>query len=301
MAGRRGSLGGLVLLAVAIGWLAGCSANEFPVSPSLDPRSSRLLPLRSAAFLDGRPCLVYLPPGYPAPHTRYPVLYVSDGEVAFDGLDHERESFGFDATADAMIAGGEIEPLIIVAVTSAGLRFRDYIPSLAADGTVDTTRTGGAYVRALRRDLKPVVDRTFATDPAAAANGITGFSLGGLIAVYAGYGEPAAFGIAGGFSGSYNRGFVSWVDRRGRTPGSSLWIDTGLIDDNDIPARNLDVVARGQGFVPGVDYEYLEIADGTHTIASVRRRVPAFLRFFSRRSAGASALPALAGATPPGS
>jgi hypothetical protein len=46
--------------------MGGCSTDQFVVSPSLDPRDSRVLPLRVDTFLEGRECLVYLPPGYPA-------------------------------------------------------------------------------------------------------------------------------------------------------------------------------------------------------------------------------------------
>lgn len=263
----------------------GCSASEFSVSPSLNPRDSRIFTVRTAAFMDGRECRVYVPPGYPALHRRYPVLYVHDGESAFDARTTPAGSFGFDVTAEAMIDRGEIEPLIIVAITSGGLRFRDYMPTfIGPEGVVDSSSTGGAYLKAIRDRLKPYIDRSFATDPVAARTGISGFSLGGLISVCALYDDPETFGIAGGFSGSYGRGFLSWVEREGRSPGTSLWIDTGLIDDNDLPARALDAIARDQGYQPGVDYEYREIAEGDHSILSVRQRVPAFLSFFSRRS-----------------
>lgn len=235
------------------------------------------------------------------------MLYVQDGGAAFDRGRNHGEWFGFDSAADAMIARGDIEPMIIVAIPSDGFRGRDYIPTFIVDFSTfpapptiaaDTTRRGGAYVRAVRAELKPMIDRAFATEPGPGSTGITGFSLGGLISVYALYQDAATFGIAGGFSGSYSGfspEFLGWVRWSGRPSPASLWIDTGLIFDNDDAARELDAIARAQGFVPGVDYEYREIADGDHSTTSVRRRVPAFLSFFSRRAAVARAL------TPPGS
>ena len=276
--------------------LAGCSDRAFVVSPSLDPRVSRILAVYPSGLLRGRTCYVYLPAGYPEPGRRYPVLYVQDGEAAFDAGPGSPESFGFDRTADALTSAGAIEPMIIVAIPSGGSRDRDYVPVfefIEPDSTdnfrviADSTR-GDRYVRAIRDELKPIVDRTFASDPSPASTGIAGFSLGGLISVYAAYTYPGTFGIAGGFSGTYlgaSPYFLPFVELTGRPPGGSLFIDVGLIDDNTSAARRLNSIALEQGFQPGVDYEYRALAEETHSIPSVRRRIPAFLQFFSRRAA----------------
>src|SRR5262245_1887338 len=55
-----------------------------------DGNTWRLLPgtverLSVPAFRAGRTCWVYLPPGYATSGKRYPVLYLNDGETAFDG------------------------------------------------------------------------------------------------------------------------------------------------------------------------------------------------------------------------
>ena len=289
-----------------LGTFAGCSedAGDFAVAPGLDPRASRIVPIEPGGFFSGRTCYVYLPAGSMAPGKRFPVLYVHDGENAFDGIPGWSESFGFDRAADALTASGEIEPMIIVAIPSDGTRFRDYIPRFETgypDTCIctvqipDSTTRGGRYVRAIREDLKPLVDRSFATNPAADHTGNAGFSLGGLISVYAGYEDPETFGIVGGFSGSYygfSWSFLPWVYEQGRPANGSLFIDTGLIDDNVYDAELLDGLALRQGFTPGVDYAYLPLAQETHTITSVRGRVPAFLRFFSRRVAASRALAA---------
>lgn len=315
MAARRrfaaGGLGRVLPLLFLLCALAGCSeeAGDFAVSPSLDPRASKIIPIRPGGFLAGRTCLVYLPPGYPGIGRRYPVLYVHDGEAAFDGGPAFVESFGFDQVANALIASGEIEPLIIVAIPSAGLRDRDFVPTfhyfliesypwvgIAADST-----RGDRYVRALRDDLLPLVDRTFASDPSSGSTGIAGFSYGGLISVYAGYAYSETFGVSGGFSGSYFAeypDFLRFVSQTGRPPEGSLFVDVGLIDDNVYAAEVLDATARRQGFVPGVDYEYAALAGETHSVASVRTRIPAFLKFFSRRVAASRPAAAV---TPPGS
>jgi predicted alpha/beta superfamily hydrolase len=74
-----------------------------------------------------RSLVVYLPPGYAdrtadgeARATRYPVLYLHDGQNVFDRATSVGEEWGVDETAQALIAAGEIEPLIIVGVYNTG-------------------------------------------------------------------------------------------------------------------------------------------------------------------------------------
>jgi predicted alpha/beta superfamily hydrolase len=79
-----------------------------------------------------REILVYLPPGYRrATRSRYPVLYLHDGQNVFDVA----TAFGgvewrVDETAQELIKKRLIEPLIIVAVASMGDdRIHEYAPT----------------------------------------------------------------------------------------------------------------------------------------------------------------------------
>ncbi|MEM6785614.1 MAG: alpha/beta hydrolase-fold protein [Bacteroidota bacterium] len=80
----------------------------------------------SSAHLDlSRDVFVYLPPGYADDlDRRYPVLYVHDGQHAFDAADGAE--WGYDETAQALIAAGEIEPVIIVGVGNTARRTDEY-------------------------------------------------------------------------------------------------------------------------------------------------------------------------------
>lgn len=79
-----------------------------------------------SAHLDlPRDVFVYLPPGYANDlDRRYPVLYLHDGQLVFDGS--ERDEWGFDETAQALIEAGEIEPVIIVGVSNTAQRTKEY-------------------------------------------------------------------------------------------------------------------------------------------------------------------------------
>ena len=80
-----------------------------------------------AEGLAPRDVYVWLPPGYADGDRRYPVLYLHDGASMF-GHGGGGE-WGVDEAATALVAAGEIEPLIVVAVANTGARTDEYTPT----------------------------------------------------------------------------------------------------------------------------------------------------------------------------
>src|SRR5206468_746075 len=162
-------------------------------------------------FRGGRPCRVYLPPGYSTSSRRYPVLYVNDGAGIFD-------PGGFvqaNRICEDLIRGGEIVPIIMVAISVPSVpdtvRFWDYAPWPDRYPFFNGRVLGGGgdgYLRAVRDTLKPEVDRRFRTLPDAAHTGMAGYSLGGLISAYAGFAYGGTFGVIGACSPTYGWGFT---------------------------------------------------------------------------------------------
>src|SRR3982751_3393491 len=79
-----------------------------------------------------RDILVYLPRGYRRQRkTRYPVLYMHDGQNVFDAAtSFAGVEWGVDETAQRLIRKNLIEPLIVVAVDNVGdNRIHEYGPS----------------------------------------------------------------------------------------------------------------------------------------------------------------------------
>src|SRR5258708_30157469 len=70
-----------------------------------------------------RDVLVYLPRGYRRfSRRRYPVLYLNDGQNVFDAAtSFAGVEWGVDETAERLIPGNLIEPLLIVAVSNTGV------------------------------------------------------------------------------------------------------------------------------------------------------------------------------------
>jgi hypothetical protein len=80
----------------------------------------------TSKFLGPRDVIVYLPPGYDKePSRRYPVLYMHDGQNLFDASAAGME-WQMDETAEKLIRSGQIEPVIIIGVSSTEARPDEY-------------------------------------------------------------------------------------------------------------------------------------------------------------------------------
>src|SRR5215510_10625483 len=131
-----------------------------------------------------RDVLVYLPPGYSRfSRTRYPVLYLHDGQNVFDAATaFAGVEWGVDETAQRLIHRKMIEPLIIVAVANIGEeRVHEYAPTPAIIEPRKHSRgLACIYGQFLIEELKPFIDRKYRTKPEAEFTGLGGSSLGGL-------------------------------------------------------------------------------------------------------------------------
>jgi len=135
-----------------------------------------------------RDVVVWLPPSYEtSAEKRYSVLYVHDGQNAFDpttsflGVDWQ-----IDETADRLIRVGKMQEVIIVAISNTGDRRQEYS---------DTAR-GRAYMKFVVEKLKPFIDKTYRTRPEREHTAVMGSSLGGLISFLLLWNYPEVFSQA---------------------------------------------------------------------------------------------------------
>ena len=162
------------------------------------------------ALLPPRDVVVWLPPGYDAPGNtqRYPVLYMHDGQNLVDAT---RAAYGVewnvDETAQALVEGGEVEPVIIVGIYNAGLERINEYTHVAAPRYEQAGRAD-AYGDFLVNELKPRIDREYRTRPEAECTGLAGSSLGGLVSLYLGLRHPDVFTRLGVISPS-----VWWAEK----------------------------------------------------------------------------------------
>ncbi|MEO5819295.1 MAG: alpha/beta hydrolase-fold protein [Vicinamibacteraceae bacterium] len=238
----------------------------------------------SPALGTARRVSIYLPPGYDGSSTRYPVLYLQDGQNLFDpgrafvpGHD-----WGLDEAAEGLIQAGEIAPLILVGIDHGGVdRLDEYTPSCDP-----RTRAGGrlsAYRHFLVDELKPWIDARYRTRADAASTGLCGSSLGGLAALEIGLSRPDVFGRLAALSPSL------WWDRRcvlGRARALdgrlevAIWLDAGTHEGPGVVhhVRMLKNILLGHGWRLKRDLHYREIAGGQHSEADWARRAPDVLR-----------------------
>jgi hypothetical protein len=177
------ALGDTTLSLVVTGWADG--------SPPRASTTGDVRRLEVPGFLDGRRVWAWLPPGYDDdPARRYPVLYLLDGQNVFDAATSFAGEWEVDESLARLVAAGEVEPLIAVAVANGeGLRAQEYTP-WPEPAWREATGGGGEHLRAIVEVLKPAVDRAFRTLDGPAHTGLCGSSFGGLMALHAAYARP---------------------------------------------------------------------------------------------------------------
>ncbi len=145
--------------------------------------------VRSAYLGPTRHVEIWLPPGYDeAPSTRYPVLYMSDGQNLFDPrIANTGVDWGVDQAVVRLVGRGTIPPVIVVGVWNSSERGPEYSPWHRAS----------AYARFLIEELMPRVNREFRTLTGPDHTAVMGSSMGGLLSFYLVTHHPDIFGACG--------------------------------------------------------------------------------------------------------
>ncbi len=246
---------------------------------------------------------VWLPPGYWQGDARYPVLYVQDGQNAFDpatsfgGVD-----WGIDETMTRLIAEKRIRPAIVVAIWNSPMRFQEYMPrkALNNDSVIFTGRPSGevvpgpsqsdAYVRFLGSELKPFIDRTYRTKPRRDDTFLMGSSMGGLISLYAISELPGLFGGAACLSTHWPAGrgaMVEYLQRNvPKADDHRLYFDhgTATLDSLYAPYQvRVDAILRNAKYRDEEHFMTRVFEGADHSERAWRVRVDGPLEFLLRR------------------
>jgi predicted alpha/beta superfamily hydrolase len=245
--------------------------------------------LRSDIFGNTRLLRVWLPPDYDGwGATRYPVLYLNDGQnlfeaaTAFAGVHWQAGE-----TATRLIAEQKIRPLIIVGIDNTKNRASEYIPYKSKDPRVLNAK-GKYYPEFLRREVMPLIEERYSVMKGPENTGLGGSSLGGLITLYTQMAAPGVFGRLLVESPSLfvaNRKILedssqvrNWPARTylgmGTREVGNAEKDAKIVDD----VRELDAILRSDG----LDDTRLKvcIAEGaTHSEAAWAVRFPEALEF----------------------
>jgi alpha-glucosidase len=140
---------------------------------------------------------VYLPAGYDANGSGYPVIYMHDGQNVFDHTESYKREWHIEEKLNDLHSEA-----IIVGIEHGGDKHRiDEMTPYAND-----THGGGHaddYLDFMISTLKPYVDSHYNTLKDKSQTTIFGSSVGGLISFYALLKYPEVFGNAGVFSPSF--------------------------------------------------------------------------------------------------
>lgn len=159
----------IALLAAALAGCGGGGASSSDAAPAMEgSRETRSISSRNTG--SQYPLSIYLPPASAGARSGLPVIFVLDGESWFETL--------------VTIAEATRNRVIIVAVHTAGLRGRDFVP---ANGC--TPGGGGhvAYFDFIRQELLPYVHSTVGGHPGQRA--LFGHSHGGSFVLHAMFAE----------------------------------------------------------------------------------------------------------------
>lgn len=229
-------------------------------------------------FLGGRRVWIYLPPGYADSDDAYPVLYMHDGQNLFDEQTSFAGEWRVDEACEALIASGDIEPIIVVGIDNGPSRCGEYTPW--RDNGVGCGGQGDAYLTAIRDALMPEIARRFRVEAGEAY--MAGSSLGGLISAYAGYAfddwsRVAAVSPSYWFNGAEIVGFAQQSGRP--TSLERFYQDFGTGEGSLTPFTQMRSVALSQGFAEGDDFLSVVAPGHTHSETYWAQRLPDILRY----------------------
>ncbi len=167
-------------------------------------------------FVDARNIDVWLPNNYSAKE-KYAVLYMHDGQMLYDAsTTWNKQSWEVDSIAGKLIQEYKTQKFIIVGIwNNDKKRHLEYFPQKAFESlnknqkaivtselikmgriTENFSPLSDNYLKFLVTELKPFIDKTFATKSDQAHTFISGSSMGGLISMYAICEYPKVFGGA---------------------------------------------------------------------------------------------------------
>ncbi len=219
---------------------------------------------------------IYLPKGYAQTKTRYPVLYMHDGQNVFDAATSFSGEWGVDEFLDSLKSN--CRKAIVVAIDNGlNKRMNEYNPwEFMKFGKGE----GDAYVDFLVKTLKPYIDAHYRTLPNKKNTSIAGSSMGGLISLYAILKYPKVFGSAGIFSPAFwtASGIDSTVLADGANVDSKLFFYAGGKEgDTMIPDMfRIEKEIRKESRTP---FKQVTDSEAKHNEAAWRKYFPDFYKW----------------------
>lgn len=167
-------------------------------------------------YVDERNVDIWLPNDY-SNKEKYAVIYMHDGQMLFDAQNTwNKQAWEMDETASKLINNPNLKKFIIVGIWNISKnRHSEYFPQnpfedlneqqkevvtqkLINKGKINSQfiPNSNNYLKFIVTELKPYIDKNYATIPNSKNTFIAGSSMGGLISIYAICQYPNVFGGA---------------------------------------------------------------------------------------------------------
>ncbi len=234
--------------------------------PWQGPGRVELLPAQKGNGLLPRTVAVWLPPGYDAqPGRKFPLLYVLDGQNAFDP---STAAFGIDwrlgQTAAMLIQTGRMEPVIIAAVYNTPDRNAEY----------GFGEKGHAFARFLGQSLRKELGARYRLQQGPEGIAVMGSSMGGLSAFFLAWQYPKWFGKAASLSPAFKTrrwDYVAQVCSTSILPRPRLYLDMGGRGVDSYLIYGLNDMLKALDS-QGITYQYFYEKDAPHNETAWGRR-----------------------------
>ena len=237
--------------------------------------------------IDSRPrkVEVFLPPDYENCTDKYPVIYMNDGQTAFEPGGLSPWYWNVDTTLENFYKEDIITKVIVVAITPISrvdeyLSIKQYVDF--DSNIVDIAGGLPDYARYLADELKLFIDSNYRTDPNPKRTMIIGSSFGGTASFFISTLHPESFGIGGICSPSitigtglqlapqpiektkYIQDIMASLNSNSIKP--KLWIDWGG-QEGDIGEKSLEVIKllkEKASYKEKINLFYMEDEIATH-------------------------------------
>ncbi len=172
-------------------------ARDAYIENIVDTSTPTVSVLRDSIFIDyqneKRTIHVYVPPNYTEDSlTRYPVIYMMDGESSFNDMENMAPEWEIDEVINAAAAAGK-QTAIVIGIEQSKERDNEYTPFVIDDVP---KAHGTEFANWLATDLKNWVDTNYRTQTEATATSIGGISRSGMMAYFILMQHPDVFGNA---------------------------------------------------------------------------------------------------------
>lgn len=231
---------------------------------------------------------VFLPKNYVESTSKYPVLYMHDGQNLFD---NDLASFGKSwGIIESYKKDTSLPEIIIVGIDSTDTRTEELVPfpfKYMSDNALHGGNSGEYYAFIIN-NLKPLIDEQYRTHKCANKTGIMGSSYGGLSSIYAALEYSKYFSRFGCVSSAF-KPCIKEIENLVKTSTLSevkkLYMDVGSketlseVENEDYLSMNRSVFELLSKKIEPNNLKFEIIKDAIHHESAWEKRFPEIIKF----------------------